>query len=70
MSREVQASPDVVPPACRFFREIVTDPNLTDHDISIMAQHTKDCANCEDAIGRIIHDKIESNKRADTASGT
>jgi hypothetical protein len=70
MSREELTSPDVVPPVCRFFRRIIADPYLTEHDLGIVAQHTKDCKGCEDEIGRMIHEKIKGNKQADTASGT
>ena len=68
MSGEVIHSPDVVPPACRFFRETIADPDLTDHDINITSEHTRDCVSCKDTIGQMIYERIEENKRAE-ASG-
>lgn len=61
-------SPGLVPPACRFFREVTADPGMTDHDFELVAKHTKECMDCENVIGQMFHEKIESNKQAD-ASG-
>ena len=58
-------SPEVIPPACRFFREIIADPHLTGHDVGLVAKHTRECAQCERVIGQMIHEKIESNMQAE-----
>ncbi len=62
-------SPDTVPPVCKFFRDVIADSELTEHDITVVAQHTRECAGCEATIGQMIHEKIQSNKQAE-ASGT
>lgn len=67
MSGEVVSS-DLVPPACRFFREIIADSDMTEHDLSLVARHTKECKDCRTVIGQMINEKIESNKQAE-ASG-
>jgi hypothetical protein len=57
-------SSTTIPPACRFFREIMADAQMTDHDLHIAMQHTKECKQCEDEIGEMIHRMIKG-KRAE-----
>ena len=58
-------SSELIPPACRFFREIIADQHMTSHDLGLVARHTKECASCENVIGQMIHEKIESNMQAE-----
>jgi len=69
MPGEAKSTRDVIPPACHFFRRIIADPDLTVHDFKVVAEHTRHCAGCKDAVGQIIHERIEENRRAES-SGT
>lgn len=64
MSGENIRSPDVILPACSFFREVIADSRLTKHDICIVAKHTRVCADCEDTIGQMLHEQIEKDRLA------
>lgn len=67
---DVSFSSDVTPPVCHFFRDVFADPYMTEHDISLVANHTRQCSDCRDIIGQMVNIKVKSNKQADASSGT
>jgi len=69
MSGNNQFAEDVIPSACRFFRGVILDTQATDHDRSLIVEHTKLCASCKNAIGNMIHVLIQNHKQTG-ASGT
>lgn len=54
------------PPVCNFFRDIIAEPDFTEHDLHLAMRHTDVCESCQEVIGRLIHEKIE-NKQAETS---
>lgn len=42
---------------CNFYRGLIADPHLTDHDLHLVAEHMKICRDCQRVIGRMLRNK-------------
>jgi|GEM_PF-5637487 len=57
----------IIPDACRYFRMTIADPGHTRHDLSLAIRHADACPDCENVIGKMIHDATESPEQIRTS---
>jgi hypothetical protein len=58
-------SPEVLSPACIYHRQTFADTFFTEHDLTYVARHMRECASCEKFIGREINQQDKNTQAAE-----